>query len=293
MEAVEHILVATDYSQSADHALAWAARLARQLGTQVFVLHVLPAQPPRSDPSNLWGSGEDTAKKEKERLAEHVARQLAGVELRYEAEVAWGEPASTIIGVARARKSGAIAIGAQGVAPRPEHVLGRVAEAVMRAAPCVVLSVHTPDQTRPAALQSPVRAAAASVRSELTVESITRRQPPVTISQEETLAVARQLMVSHGIHQLPVVEGGVLIGILAERDLHAHVGYLERTKVDAAMTRAPLTVEPTDPAQQAARILIEQNINSLPVVQNERLLGIVSRTDLLRLLVQLLDRQNE
>jgi CBS domain-containing protein len=56
------------------------------------------------------------------------------------------------------------------------------------------------------------------------------------------------------------------------------------------MTRSPVTVAPTDSAQQAARILIEQNINALPVVQGDRLHGVVSRTDLRRLLVKLLDQ---
>lgn len=291
MKAVEHILVATDYSPSADHALVWAAMLSRQLETRILVLHILPAQRPQSDPSNLWGSGEDTVKKETERLAEHVAGQLAGADARYETEVAWGDPASTIVAVARNRRSDAIVIGAQGIAPASEGGLGSVAEAVLREAPCTVLTVRAPGEIRSNLPQA--RATAASTGSAPTIESLILGQTPVTIGQDETLAQAHELMTRHGIHQLPVVEGGALIGIVAERDLHAHVGYLERTKVDAAMTRAPVTLAPSDSAQHAARVLMEQNINSLPVVRAGRLLGIVSRTDLLRLLVRLLERPSE
>jgi len=92
------------------------------------------------------------------------------------------------------------------------------------------------------------------------------------------------------MHQLPVVENGTLVGMLSDRDLHAHSGYLDRTKVDAAMTYGVISVSPTETAQHAARVLIERRINALPVVEDDRLIGIVTKTDLLRLLVSLLER---
>jgi CBS domain-containing protein len=54
------------------------------------------------------------------------------------------------------------------------------------------------------------------------------------------------------------------------------------------MTWNPVTVLPTDTAQHAAHMLIEKSINALPVVTGGRLVGIVSRTDLLQLLERLL-----
>ena len=122
-----------------------------------------------------------------------------------------------------------------------------------------------------------------------TVASV-MRQAPVTITPGETLATAQVLMEREGIRQLPVIDQGVLVGMLSDRDLHAHTGYLERTKVDAAMSYDPATVGPTATAQQAARLLMEREINALPVVDEGRLVGIVARSDLLRLLVQLLDQ---
>ena len=57
------------------------------------------------------------------------------------------------------------------------------------------------------------------------------------------------------------------------------------------MTYSALTVAPTETALCAAHLLIERKFNALPVVENGRLVGIVSRTDLLRLLVSLLEQR--
>lgn len=112
---------------------------------------------------------------------------------------------------------------------------------------------------------------------------------PRTTSPHEILAEAQDLMTREGMHQLPVVENGTLVGMLSDRDLHAHSGYLERTRVDAAMTYGVITVAPTDTARHAARLLIDRKINALPVVEGDQLVGIVSKTDLLRLLVRVLE----
>ena len=76
---------------------------------------------------------------------------------------------------------------------------------------------------------------------ELLLESIMRREV-MTTTPTELLAETRAVMEREGVHQLPVIENGLLVGILSERDLHAHTGYLERTRVDAAMTWNPITV---------------------------------------------------
>jgi len=122
---------------------------------------------------------------------------------------------------------------------------------------------------------------------EPSVESVMRRTVATT-TPTELLAAAHAVMEREGIHQLPVVENGALVGILSDRDLHAHTGYLERTKVDAAMTWNPITASPSDSVRQSVHLLIEKSINALPVVADGRLVGIVSRTDLLQLLERLL-----
>ncbi len=126
----------------------------------------------------------------------------------------------------------------------------------------------------------------------LAVERIMHRDP-VTITPVDSLASAQSVMQREGYRQLPVVEKGALVGIVSDRDLHAHSGYLERTKVDAAMTERLITVTPGDPATHAARVLLENRINSVPVVDGNHLIGIVSRSDLLRLLIELVEGQGE
>ena len=126
----------------------------------------------------------------------------------------------------------------------------------------------------------------------LTVEHIMHRDP-VTTTPLDTLASAQSVMQREGYRQLPVVEKGTLVGLLSDRDLHAHSGYLERTKVDAAMTERLITVTPADTAAHTAGVLLEHRINAVPVVDGGRLIGIVSRSDLLRLLIELVDGLGE
>lgn len=125
-----------------------------------------------------------------------------------------------------------------------------------------------------------------------TISSLMRRDP-VTITPLETLAAAQSLMQRADVRQLPVVEKGVLIGILSERDLRAHSGYLEHTKVDAAMSESLIIVSPADSSAHAARLLVDRKINAVPVVEDGRLVGIVSRSDLLRLLVEIVEAPEE
>jgi len=117
-----------------------------------------------------------------------------------------------------------------------------------------------------------------------TVESIMHRSP-ATVTPGDTLETAQALMQREGVHQLPVIEADRLVGMLSERDLHAHVGYLERTKVDAAMTLGALTLPATASAGQAANMILERKVHAVPIVDGDRLVGIVSTSDLLRLLM--------
>jgi CBS domain-containing protein len=104
------------------------------------------------------------------------------------------------------------------------------------------------------------------------------------------LADAQAVMQREGIRQLPVIDNGALVGILTERNLREHMGYLASTRVDGAMIEQVLTIASTTPAIDAARILLDRKINALPVVDDSRLIGIVTRSDLLRLVIQFLER---
>jgi len=109
---------------------------------------------------------------------------------------------------------------------------------------------------------------------------------PVTVTPSETLAVAQERLRSGGFRQLPVVDQGRLVGIITDRDLRRHGRHIV-AKVQSAMTTELLTVTPQTPIEEAARLLLQHKIGGLPVVQSEQLVGIISTTDLLQTLVDL------
>jgi acetoin utilization protein AcuB len=118
---------------------------------------------------------------------------------------------------------------------------------------------------------------------------------PVTASPDTSLRVATDLMRSKGIHHLPITDdAGRLVGILTDRDIkHAvflpalaeHLGWDQRRfkalRVREVMTWSVLTTNPDVPLTQAAATMFQRRIGSLPVVENGRLVGILTETDVL------------
>jgi len=123
----------------------------------------------------------------------------------------------------------------------------------------------------------------------------------VTITTGATLEEAARLLKAHRIHHLPVVgEGGRLEGILSDTDLRNAT--LEGTiggpdggdsgrSVTAGeiMTRDVVTLCPGDTLDDAMLVLTHERIGALPVVEGERLVGIVTKADVLSALVSSLD----
>jgi acetoin utilization protein AcuB len=120
-------------------------------------------------------------------------------------------------------------------------------------------------------------------------EIMSRR--PVTVVPETPLAEARRLLAEHRIRRLPVVAGRRLVGIVSDRDLRSASGRPDRTAVAEIMTRAVVTVTPRTRVDEAARIILSRRFGGLPVVDGDELIGIVTETDLLRALVQVLETE--
>jgi acetoin utilization protein AcuB len=116
---------------------------------------------------------------------------------------------------------------------------------------------------------------------------------PVTVTPHDLLARAKALMDSGRFRRLPVMEGGKLVGILTERDLRNHWGYLDRTRVDAAMTPEPVTITPRITAEDAARLMLQHKIGGLPVIEDGELVGIVSTSDILRAFLNVVQATQE
>lgn len=131
-------------------------------------------------------------------------------------------------------------------------------------------------------------------------------QNPVTIGPEEPIGAALQLMRTGRFRHLPVVEAGRLVGIITDRDLRLATNsplvlrekwysdfILESIKVKSCMTSNPITVTPDTPLLDAALIIQEHRFGSLPVVEDGKLVGILTETDLLATLIRLLRAQKD
>ena len=105
---------------------------------------------------------------------------------------------------------------------------------------------------------------------------------PVTVSSQDHLQTAATLMERGGFRRVPVVDGDSLVGIITDRDIRRHVGYLDSTKITAAMTADPKTVTPKMSVEDAARLMISHKIGGLPVVEDGKLVGILTTTDVLK-----------
>src|SRR5690625_2296832 len=103
-----------------------------------------------------------------------------------------------------------------------------------------------------------------------------------TISPDTTIERAGELMYRYGHSGYPIVEKGKLVGLITRRDLDKanHHG-LGHAPVKAYMSTNIVTITPEDTLEEAQQTIIENNIGRLPVIENETLVGIVSRTDII------------
>jgi acetoin utilization protein AcuB len=107
----------------------------------------------------------------------------------------------------------------------------------------------------------------------------------VTVAPETTLAEAFRLTRRRGIRHLLVVEHDRLVGIVSDRDLKGVTG---ASTMGEIMTRAVMTLPPSAPVEEAARLMVRERISAVPVTLGERLLGMVTETDVLGLFVRAL-----
>jgi acetoin utilization protein AcuB len=116
---------------------------------------------------------------------------------------------------------------------------------------------------------------------------------PVTVSPDDLLIQARLKLQKGNFRQLPVVADGQLVGIITDRDMREHAGYLDRTEVKAAMSRKPLSVTAATTLEAAAQLLLKHKIGGLPVVENARVVGIITRSDVLQAFLDVMGASEE
>jgi acetoin utilization protein AcuB len=119
------------------------------------------------------------------------------------------------------------------------------------------------------------------------------RSPAVSISGDTTLQDAYAEMRQKGIRHLPVLEEDRLVGVITDRDLRLATSALAPSpfppdsRVSKVMTRTPLTADQMDPVEDAARTMRERKIGCLPVLEDGRLIGILTGLDLLDALIRM------
>ncbi|MCR3923008.1 MAG: CBS domain-containing protein, partial [Firmicutes bacterium] len=107
--------------------------------------------------------------------------------------------------------------------------------------------------------------------------------PARTIAPDTTIDEARELMLRYGHSGFPVAEGQALLGIISRRDLDkaSHHG-LGHAPVKGYMSRKPVTVPSEMPMREVQHMMIENDVGRLPVMVGETIIGIITRTDVLR-----------
>ncbi len=107
--------------------------------------------------------------------------------------------------------------------------------------------------------------------------------PVKTIPASVSMQEAGRLMLRYGHTGMPVVEEEKMIGVISRRDIDkARIHNLGHAPVKGFMTSDVQYIEPSTPVVEIQRLMIEQDIGRLPVVEDGKLIGLVSRTDVLR-----------
>jgi CBS domain-containing protein len=119
-----------------------------------------------------------------------------------------------------------------------------------------------------------------------------------TLGRNHTLDLADEIMSLERIRHLPVLDDGRVVGVVSQRDLFRSalataLGYGEKAqkrllrtlRVKEVMREPAITVSPEATVKEATRLMLDNKIGCLPVVEGHTLVGIVTETDILRYVV--------
>jgi acetoin utilization protein AcuB len=123
----------------------------------------------------------------------------------------------------------------------------------------------------------------------------------ITVDVEDSMHEAVKLLKEKGIRMLPVLKKGKLVGIVTDRDLkrsaasdattldvHELLYLVSKIKVGSIMTKNPITVPQNFTVEETAEVLLKNKISGVPVVdQNGDVVGMITQTDLFRVLIAL------
>ncbi len=125
-----------------------------------------------------------------------------------------------------------------------------------------------------------------------------------SLQENDTLLDAAMVFVRSQFRHLPVLRDKKLVGIISERDVKQFAPSLlsrttaeeynqimETTPISRVMIKNPVTLRPDQPIFEAANLLYSKRIGCMPVVENDELVGIITTTDLVGLLIRILSEK--
>lgn len=110
---------------------------------------------------------------------------------------------------------------------------------------------------------------------------------PNTVHPDMSLVQVVNLMQDVACRHVPVLENGMLVGIISDRDLRLSTANMQNMEVAEFMTPDPITIAPDASVKEAARILNDNVIGALPVVEDGSLVGILTVYDILEYVARL------
>ena len=121
------------------------------------------------------------------------------------------------------------------------------------------------------------------VRPAVTVGQIMSRGVH-TLSPDTTVAEAEEAMRRYGHEGFPVVEGGRIVGVLTRREIDKALHHgLGGDPIRLYMHKGEIAVSPQDSVERLQQVMVEHNLGQIPVVEDGEIVGIVTRTDLIKL----------
>lgn len=121
----------------------------------------------------------------------------------------------------------------------------------------------------------------------------------ITLKRSDSLKFGKDIMTQKRVRHFPVVEDGKVVGVVSQRDLFRaslastlryeekiEKAFLDNLSIRGVTNESPVTVSPDTAITKAARLMVDKKIGCLPVVEHEKLVGLVTETDFLIVLAE-------
>ena len=260
----QHILVAIDGSKISDNALKTAIEEARVWKAQIHVVYVVETGLFSSLPmDNTWEIMYSMLEKEGKNALEAAKEMADQTGVKMETSMRQGHAGNEILKAIAELPIDLVVMGSHGKSEVDRILLGSVS------------LIHRIELSKN-------RHGGATIESMKVADFMTTEVVSVEIpgNRDDVLKILKRT----GISGVPVLKEGKLVGIITRKDL---LRKADETQLGLLMTRNPATVTPDTPAEEAARILIEKNVRRLPVIEDEKLVGLLSVADLVHAIAQM------